>query len=194
LRVRNSRSGWAYKALVGGLGLAFAGMLVVWGVGLYGSLKDAYTWTEFPRLRDRSLASPTQRQTLENLLAGQFADVPRISLDVKFKDFEKLRAKRDIALSEGFLFQADGDLVPAKVRHGGKTTRVRIRLKGDFTDHLETDKWSLRVEVRGDDEIFGMRRFSLQSPDTKYYHHEAMYLDHVRREGLLGVRYFFIET
>jgi len=179
--------------LAGGLALGFAGLVALWGVQLYGSLQDAYYWTEFPRIRDRSLEAPTPRQTLQNLVAGQFADVPQISLDVKFKHFEQLRAKRDSALADGFLFQAEGDLVPAKIRHGNKTTKVRIRLKGDFTDHLKTDKWSFRVEVRGDDEIFGLRRFSLQSPHTKYYHHEAMYLDHARREGLISVRYFFVD-
>ena len=85
-------------------------------------------------------------------------------------------------------------MLPATLRLDGESIKVRVRLKGDFLDHLETDKWSLRVETRGGAQVFGMRRFSLQAPHTRFYHFEPLYLDHVRREGILAVRSHFVDV
>lgn len=117
----------------------------------------------------------------------------RLHLDIKFKHVEALRAKRAEALEKGVLITAEDDLVPAEIRHGERTVRTKIRLKGDFLDHLRGDKWSFRVEVRGSDQLFGMRRFSIQAPAVRDHQAEPIFLEHLRSEGVLTPRYRFVE-
>ncbi len=62
-------------------------------------------------------------------------DVPQFVVDIDFKSFQKLQEKREQALQRGLLVTGENDFVPAKIRHEGKTTKVKVRLKGDRLDH-----------------------------------------------------------
>lgn len=121
-------------------------------------------------------------------------EVPRLHIDIKFKHLHKLHQKRDEAIAQGLLQTSSDDFVPAKIRIGERTVRVKLRLKGDYTDHLEGEKWSFRVHVKKKDQLFGMRRFSLQAPRTRGFQAEPIVLDHYRQEGVLAPRYSFVEA
>jgi hypothetical protein len=118
----------------------------------------------------------------------------RLYLDIKFKNLEILRAKRSEAIEAGVLISSDSDFVPATIRYEGRSIRTSVRLKGDALDHLGGDKWSLRVKVKKGDQLFGMRRFSLQNPKVRDYQAEPIFLAHLRREGILAPRYRFVEA
>jgi hypothetical protein len=113
-------------------------------------------------------------------------------LDIKFKHFQKLEQKRNEAVRTEVLSTSEDDLVPATLRTGHDTFRVKVRLKGDMTDHLRGDRWSFRIEVRDGRSVFGMRRFSLQAPYTRNFHQEPLLFDFLRFHGLLAPRYFFV--
>lgn len=121
-------------------------------------------------------------------------DAPQLVIDIGFTEMQALHAKRAEALSAQTLIQGADDFVPASIRHGDRTTRVKLRLKGDFTDHLDTDKWSFRVHVRDGDHIHGLRRFSLQHPKVRGYQGEAIFFEYLRSIGLLAPRYFFVHV
>ena len=130
----------------------------------------------------------------QGLLKAVFRDpdIPPLILDIKFKNLKKLHDKRAAALKRGRLVAAADDFVTARVRFGGKSHRVKIRLKGDLPDHYNTEKWSLRVQVKRGGHILGMRRFSLQAPKTRQYHGQPLYMDFLRRFGVLAPRYQFV--
>ncbi|MDH3702478.1 MAG: CotH kinase family protein, partial [Alphaproteobacteria bacterium] len=119
-------------------------------------------------------------------------DIPALILDIKFKNLKKLHDKRAAALKLGHLVTGADDYVPARMRVDGTSHRVKIRLKGDLPDHYNTEKWSLRVQVKRGGQILGMRRFSLQAPKTRQYHGQPLYLDFMRRFGVLAPRYRFV--
>ena len=121
-------------------------------------------------------------------------NVPTLRIDIKFKHYEKLRRQRETALARGFLDTGGEDFVPASIRYQDQDVRVRLRLKGDLPDHYNSERWSFRIKVRGDNHLFGMRRFSVQHPKVRRYHREPLYLDHLRREGVLAPRYFFVRA
>lgn len=121
-------------------------------------------------------------------------DAPKIHIDIKFKHIQKLFKKREEAMKLGFLKQAPDDYVPAQIRSEGKTAKVKLRLKGDQTDHLEGDKWSFRIHVKGEDHLFGIRHFSIQKPRTRNYEGEILFFEALRREGVIVPRYFFIDV
>jgi hypothetical protein len=115
-------------------------------------------------------------------------DVPQLVVDINFKNFQKLQKKREQALERGLLITGKGDFVAAKIRHEGRTSRVKIRLKGDLLEHLKGDKWSFRVKVKGKDHLFGMRVFSVQSPLVRGFHGGPLFYATLKRYGLLAPR------
>ena len=111
-----------------------------------------------------------------------------------FKDISKLHQKRDEALAIGHLVQGDDDFVGGSIRFDGRTIPIRLRLKGDWVDHLQGRKWSFRIRVRDGDHLLGMRRFSLQHPLTRGYQAELMYFELLRGFGVMAPRYQFVDV
>ena len=122
------------------------------------------------------------------------ADIPTLHFDIKFRNLQKLYAKRQEALQKGFLIQGDADFVPASIRLDQRTIPVELRLKGDMTDHFRGSKWSFRIHTKGDAELFGLRRFSIQDPATRGYQAELLYHETLRRMGVLAPKYFFVRV
>ncbi len=124
-------------------------------------------------------------------------DIPQVTLDIKFEHWQKVLAKRADALAIGYLVQEEGDFVPATIRYSDDKSsgvaKVKVRLKGDMLDHLEGKKWSFRVRTKNKDHVFGMRRFSLQKPQTRHFQSTPILLWLTRSLGLISPRYFFID-
>jgi hypothetical protein len=116
-----------------------------------------------------------------------------IQITLNEKSFKKLKKKRDKALSVGVLETNDSDYVPATIAFNGVDYRAEIRLKGDWTDHLEGDKWSFRIKLKDDKTILGMRKFSIHHPRTRGNLNEWLYHKAIKSENLIGLRYNFIE-
>ncbi|HEY89042.1 MAG TPA: hypothetical protein G4N98_04815 [Thermoflexia bacterium] len=115
-------------------------------------------------------------------------------LDIAPGDFAKIEAKREEALSHWILITSAADFVPATLRLDQEEIPVRVRLKGDWADHIAGDKWSFRVETRDDHYVHGMRVFSLQDPATRTYLNEGLFLDNLRAEGVLSVHYRYVRV
>nr|WP_321221289.1 hypothetical protein [uncultured Psychroserpens sp.] len=118
-----------------------------------------------------------------------------LQLTFNQKSFDKIKEKRLTALSKGILETNDDDYVPATVTYKDKNYDAEVRLKGDWTDHLKGDKWSYRIKLKGDETILGMRKFSIHHPQTRgfFYTAEWLYLKAIKREGLMGLRYNYVE-
>lgn len=135
---------------------------------------------------------------LSNYLDASFnsnqSATPHLAIDIKFNEFEQLRAKREEALRRGFLKTTEDDFVPARIRIGGKNVKAKVRLKGDFTNHVEGKAWSLRVHVSSDSNILGMRKFSLQKPPRRNFHYSTIMYDFLRKRGVLAGQYLFVDV
>jgi len=143
-------------------------------------------------LKDRLLDIPALY--LNTLKPKSNDDLPQLFLDISFKRFQKLQTKRQKALATGILVQEEGDFVSAKIRYGESTTKVKLRLKGDWTDHLESDKWSLRIHTKGKNHLFSMRRFSIQHPGTRGYQGEIIFHETLLPFNVITPRYFFVNV
>jgi len=184
------------------LTLAAATLFLLGWAGLF--FGAGFTYRDFVIPSLRSLTGATSlSEILDNVGQGPVrwlrahtdaVEVPKLHIDIKFKHLRKLHAKREEALRQQLLVTTDDDFVPAEVRHDGRSIPVRLRLKGDLTDHFEGDKWSLRVKTRGGAAILGMRRFSLQAPRTRGFQSEPIFLESLRWLGVLAPRYSFVEV
>jgi hypothetical protein len=120
-------------------------------------------------------------------------DLKTIYIELDEASSNRLQAVHDRSMLLGRIAQEEGDLVPAVIKSDGKTIQANLRIKGDFLDHLDTDKWSFRIELE-DNKLFGMSRFSIQHPKTRHYLYEWLHMEMARREGLLAPRADFVNV
>lgn len=182
-------------------GLAFLGGIFLSGLiyktdtgdRILGKISTHYTTKELRELLIQMKG--ISRETPANIWNGFWATPDTIFLDIKHVNVEKLQAKRNQAIERGFLFTASDDFVKASIRlNKGNSVPVKIRLKGDTTDHLEGEHWSLRVHLKGDRTLFGMKRFSLHHPRTRSYMLEWFYHEVMRDAGIIALRYKFVNV
>jgi hypothetical protein len=106
--------------------------------------------------------------------------------------YKKLEGYRDIALKNGVIDKRLKKYVKATLTYRGVKTLVKLRLKGDWVDHLKEDKWSFRVKVPDGDSFLGLKSFSIQSPHTRSFIHEWFMHQIYLKEGVLTTRYEFV--
>ncbi|MCH8820816.1 MAG: hypothetical protein IIB03_10945, partial [Acidobacteria bacterium] len=117
-----------------------------------------------------------------------------LTIDMNFRNFQKIEAKRQEAIRRGILQALVDDFVPAQLEFEGQSFPAEMRLKGDGSDHWEGEKWSFRIKLDGDHQLLGMRRFSIQDPRTRNNLFEWGYLENLRNEGILAPRYEFVQV
>lgn len=119
-------------------------------------------------------------------------------LIIKQDQWTKLEQKREEALRTGLLLKDESDWVKAKIQNlapvaDKEPTLVELRLKGDWLDHLEGDRWSFRVQVQGFDNWNRLQEFSLQSPHTRAHLKEWFLHQWFLKEDVLSPRYDFLQ-
>jgi hypothetical protein len=174
------------------LAVAFIlGMLVATVLSPSGSSPVASPSPEAPT---RIPPTPTSPPTPTPTAPDEGDALPTLYLDIAPDDFAQIQAKRQEALALGILLATDDDYVPGTIRLDGEEIPVDLRLKGDWMDHYASEKWSFRVVAEGDHDVLGMRAFSLQDPSTRSLINESLYLENLRMESVLGVRYHFVHV
>lgn len=119
-----------------------------------------------------------------------YEDGLNIVLDTS--DYIKILKKRREAFEDGILQTADNDWVKSIVVKDDEAMKAKIRLKGDWLDHLIGDKWSYRVKMRKNNTFNRLRTFSLQTPASRSFLLE--WLTHLlyQENDILTTRYGFI--
>ena len=115
---------------------------------------------------------------------------------ISSKNFSQLEQYREQAVANGVIGSEQKQLLPARITdpETGQEIKVDIRLKGDWTDHVtDQKKWSLRVVMDEEKTINGMRKFSFQHPKVRNYAWEWLFQKAIKREGLIGIRYDFVD-
>jgi hypothetical protein len=116
-----------------------------------------------------------------------------LSITISPESARIIQAVVERAKARGVIQQEAGDTVPATVRFRDKEIAADIRIKGDWTDHIRTRKWSLRIKLK-DDKLLGMSVFSIQNPLTRGWMWEWLTLAMMRREGVLAPRSTFVNV
>ena len=133
----------------------------------------------------------TPLSTAMNWLDG---DVEKLAITLSEKQYRKLEKKRDGAKNDFILLNSPDDFLPAHIDFKGKKYDVQMRLKGDWTDHLEDDQWSFRVKIDDGTTLLGMRKFSLHRPGTRNFAGEWLFHQVLADAGILNLQYHFIKV
>ena len=117
----------------------------------------------------------------------------RINLKVKDKAYRKLKSKRQKALERGILRTEEDSWVKGILQDSSEEMSIKLRLKGDWLDHLSPLKWSLRIKVKDPNAWNRIKEFSLHTPQARYFVHEWLLHQFWEREDVLTTRYDFLQ-
>jgi len=120
--------------------------------------------------------------------------LPTIYINVPATNWEQITSARERALKRGILLNEDNPEVDGILRYNNTDMPIKISLKGDWTDHLRGDKWSFRIRMDNNYFLFGMAVFAIQNPSLRQYTNEWAYHTNLRRDGILGLRYQFVNV
>jgi len=119
-------------------------------------------------------------------------DTGTLKIKIDAAGMRKLLLKREEAFKKGILETSDDDEVEAVILWEGKEYRAEVRLKGDWLDHLNGRKWSMRIKMKNDGAWKNMRNFSIQTPLSRDFLNEWIFHELLKRENILTTRYGFI--
>jgi hypothetical protein len=119
--------------------------------------------------------------------------IAKLNLIIPDKGMEKLLRIRDEALQKGVIATKEDAWVKARLDENGHEWRGTVRLKGDWTDHIEHDKWSYRMMLAPGQAWRRMITFSFQSPHTRFWLAEWVFHQWMEQEDILCPRYDFVE-
>jgi len=106
-------------------------------------------------------------------------------------DYLKILKKRKHAFEDGILQSSGNDWVKGLIVDNDKAMKAKLRLKGDWLDHLRGNKWSYRVKMRKNNSINRLRTFSLQTPLARGYLLEWLTHKLYHENDMLTTRYGF---
>lgn len=138
-----------------------------------------------------------RKLTLDDIPEDQLHNkLDRINFTIDQEAFNKIKAKRNDALSKGILISEDDDIVNGRISlNNEEYQKVELRLKGDWTDHLKhKNKWSYRFIMKGENTFKGMRKFSVQHPIVRHYLWEWLFNKAIKDNDLIGLRYTFADV
>ncbi|CAA6808563.1 MAG: Unknown protein [uncultured Aureispira sp.] len=118
-----------------------------------------------------------------------------IHLFVKEGEYKKLEKIRHEAIEKGLLISSDDSWVKGAIfpkEQKDAKINVKMRLKGDWTDHLMGKKWSFRVVTQADKSWNRLKTFSLQNPATRSFLFEWVLHEFFKYEDVLTTRYEFV--
>ena len=115
-----------------------------------------------------------------------------IDIQIKSKDLDKLFKYRDKAIQNGVISKSLKKYFKGIMVYNKEEIPIKIRLKGDWIDHLNGEKWSFRIKILGDKDFKGMKTFSIQHPKTRTFLKEWIMHKIFKNENILTTRYGFI--
>jgi len=118
-------------------------------------------------------------------------DFKEINIQIEDKDFKKLINERDDAFYNQVISKSNKKKIKGYIKTKNNNVPVKIRLKGDWTDHIIGKKWSLRIETDNNELFQGLKEFSLQSPETRDFLNEWLFHEICHQENILSTYYDF---
>ena len=133
--------------------------------------------------------------TSQNLKSLKFFlfknELESVTLKISQKNLYNLELQRKNKL-EGLSEQVE-KFSRASLNYNQDDFKIKLRVKGDRSLHwYDKDQTSYRIDLRGDDRIWGLEEFSVQKPITRNYIYEYIFHKFLENNKLVALKYFFI--
>ena len=93
----------------------------------------------------------------------------------------------------GELYDDQKIFYPGTVKLDNENYTIKLRTKGVRPIHWkDKDKTSYKIDIRGNQRLWGMEEFSIQKPITRNYTYEYLFHNLLGHVGLLNINYFFV--
>ena len=117
-----------------------------------------------------------------------------LKIRVKDQTKNKLVQQTKDAFKKGILIATEDHWVKGEISSAKeeKVVPVKLRLKGDWLDHLRGSKWSFRIKTKTDYAWNRLVTFSVQNPATRSYLDEWLFHQFLEKADILSPRYDFI--
>jgi len=126
---------------------------------------------------------------------GLNATPEKLYINIKHLDYQNLAYGVSNARNRGEITKSEKNIeVKGVIEHNGEKYDVKMKLRGMGLYHVRGDKWSFRIKISNNKTLFGMERFSLSSPETRIHIHEWLYQKALKNEGLINLRYKFVNV
>lgn len=120
-----------------------------------------------------------------------YSEVENIDLLIADEYIEEIKKNRVKSFWNGVISKKTKKTYPATFIYGSKKLNAEVRIKGDWLDHIQGDKWSFRIKLV-DGNFMGMREFSIQQPGTRGFMHEYVIHKIFDEEDVLTTKYGFV--
>jgi len=115
----------------------------------------------------------------------------QISIHLPTKSYQKISALIKDAKKGQVIRPEHKKYVKGFLNDGENQSKIKLKLKGDWTDHLSSGKISCRIKMKSD-AFKGMKTFSLQHPKTRNYIDEWIVHKMADKEDVLTTTFDFV--
>jgi len=115
-----------------------------------------------------------------------------LHIQIDTSAYLKLDRKRQQAFNNGILQTSDNDWINGILFSDTNFYKAKLRLKGDWLDHLKGDKWSFRIKLKKSYSWNRLRTFSVQTPAARGYLREWVAHKIFENQDVLTTRYGFV--
>ena len=140
-------------------------------------------------------AMETKFSVFSNYLDGFFTSPDKLFIDLDFEGVQLLNYARESALSKGIITDEEQEVaVNARLSINSELYKVKLSPTGQNLDMIGTiDKRAYKVKVLEGEKIYGMEEFKLLPPTSR--NNVVEWIGHAleEKEGLIALRYFFID-
>lgn len=121
-----------------------------------------------------------------------FGATPKLEIFIDSLNLAQLDKLSKAAIATGVMGDETKQKFPCIIEFEGKHLSGELRFKGDWTDHLESGKWSFRIELKDGGTVMGKSTFSIQHPATRGYGQEWLMHQLLAKHGVLSTHYSFV--
>lgn len=114
-----------------------------------------------------------------------------IELLIDEETISYINKKRKVSFRNGVITKKTKKEFDAKIVINKTEYPATLRIKGDWLDHIQGNKWSFRIKMKAGN-FHGMKEFSIQEPGTREYLSEWVLHKLFESEDVLTTRYGFV--
>ena len=132
---------------------------------------------------------------IPNHAKSKVAEIDNLTIDIKFKNWQKIKYIRENALLYTGIDKQPREEVPAKIRYNNKTYRAKIGITGQTNEHIKHPyKWSLLVKLKDGETIKGVNKFALLFPQARGYLTDWIAFELLKSQNIIGIKTDFVDV